>query len=477
MDSNDYLNQVVQQQAQVEGELRKRGAAQRPAPPQSPPPAASVTLGEEADVAKPKKTAVTRREAAQEAPVGNNAVDYRITGWWWQTVVVPPNAYVVHTRRGYPEPVNMGLGLSFSYDLYTDAFLVIPAAVQTLLINARCISSERQGVLVQAYVQWVIDDLKTAYRRLDFSDASDPMRIVNVQLREQAEAAIKDKVATMPIDAIMSDRQPIIEELTHRLRSVAEGGSGSEGLGLKIVTVQIKEAVVSSARLWENLQKPFRADRERQARLAELEAGQQIAQQELVNRQARETAELEARRRMEELRAVQQREAYDREQSEQARRHKLEQEAEQAKLAQVAATERARRQSEEELAAQLHQLEAAKAARELETMRREIELERSRAELDQLKRDRETREHEAKSAREAREVEVFHKRRVAENDMSEGYVKAQLIARLPQIAAAMPKPEELRQITVGGDGAGALTGLVAQLVGVIEGAVAKKNGA
>ena len=115
------------------------------------------------------------------------------------------------------------------------------------------------------------------------------MRIVNVQLREQAEAAIKDKVATMSIDAVLSDKQPIIEELTHRLRAVAEGsheGTTTSGLGLKIVTVQIKEAVVSSTRLWENLQKPFRAQRERVARMAELEAQQAVARQELLEQLA-----------------------------------------------------------------------------------------------------------------------------------------------------------------------------------------------
>ena len=52
-------------------------------------------------------------------------------------------------------------------------------------------------------------------------------------------------------------------------------------LGLKIVTVQIKEAVVSSTRLWENLQKPVRAEREKIARLAEVAAQQEIAAREL----------------------------------------------------------------------------------------------------------------------------------------------------------------------------------------------------
>src|SRR5207302_3552574 len=104
------------------------------------------------------------------------------------------------------------------------------------------------------------------------------MRLVNLQLKEQAEAAIKDKVATMGVHEVLSDKQPIIEELTARLRGVAEGQGGTDtGLGLRIVTVQIKEAVVSSARLWESLQKPYRSEQGQLARLAELAAEEAVA--------------------------------------------------------------------------------------------------------------------------------------------------------------------------------------------------------
>ena len=116
------------------------------------------------------------------------------------------------------------------------------------------------------------------------------MRMVNVQLREQAEAAIKDKVATMGIDEVLSDKQPIIEELTPACAAWPRAAASSDqGLGLRIVTVQIKEAVVSSARLWENLQKPFRAERERVARLAELGAEEAIARRELAAPRLRES--------------------------------------------------------------------------------------------------------------------------------------------------------------------------------------------
>ena len=251
-----------------------------------------------------------------------NAVEVRITGVGrWKTVLVPPNAFVVHTRRGETQPRHIGLGMSFRYRPTTDSFLVVPGAMQTILMNAFCICSELQGILVQAYVQWIIEDFGVAYRKLDFSDPEDPMRLVNLQLREQAEAAIKDKVATMSVHEVLSDRQPIIEELTSRLRGVAEGaGEAEAGLGLRIVTVQIKEAVVSSKTLWENLQKPFRSEQGRLASLAALAADSVITDSRMAEGRKQETRRLSDERELSELRALNGAREFDRDASEQSRR-------------------------------------------------------------------------------------------------------------------------------------------------------------
>jgi hypothetical protein len=464
--TNEYLNQVVQQQAQVEQELRQAA------------PAKAKHRGGRQTFAK-AILGVAKEEEEEGAFRAIPVPNYRITGFWrWQTVVVPPSIYVVHTRRGHAEPLHLGLGISFQYNPYTDAFLVIPAAVQTLIINARCICAERQGVLVQAYVQWVVDDVRTAYRKLDFSDRRDPMRIVNVQLREQAEAAIKDKVATMPIDAILTDKQPIIEELTHRLRAVAEGNreDGSSGLGLKIVTVQIKEAVVSSTRLWENLQKPFRAERERLARLAELDAEQQIGKQELVNRQARETAEVDHERLMGRLRADQERETYERQHTEAGRRLELEQAAEQQAIAQRTATEKTRREADLELALKQMELNQRQSTEEITALRRQIELERARAEVQSVKvaaaQEIENTTHQAKAKREERDLSLLKVRRSIENDVTDPLLRSRLIEMLPQIARSLPKPDELRTVSINGDqGSGALVGFLASVMQVIQGAM------
>ncbi len=394
---NVYLDQVVQQKVQLEKDLKNR----RSMPARAPVPRSEAAL------------------TAAPAPVtATNACDVRITGFWrWRNVIVPPNAYVVHSRRGRSQPVTIGLGESFRFDPVTDAFLVVPAAMQTIVIQANTICKERQGLLVQAYVQWIIDDFEIAYRKLDFSDPEDPMKIVNVQLREQAEAAIKDKVATMSIDDVLADKQPIIEELTARLRAVAEGGGDPDkGLGLSIVTVQIKEAVVCSPRVWEMLQRPFRAERDRAARVVELENSSAVAARESAAEQAKAKLRIEARAEQARLELATESERLDREREERVRRAKLDAQAREQTLA----LEQARLAQEAELARIAQQAELESAERKAESDRR----------------------------REECAVAVEAARRQIDNDRSPESVRMAMVRALPGIAKSLPNPPQLRALTI-----------------------------
>jgi hypothetical protein len=375
-------------------------------------------------------------------------------------VLVPPNAFVVHTRRGRPAPLHLGLGVSFRFNPATDSYLVVPGAMQTILINAYCICRELQGVVVQAYVQWIIQDFATAYRRLDFGDHEDPMRLVNLQLKEQAEAAIKDKVATMSVHEVLSDKQPIVEELTARLRAVAEGEgehATDRGLGLRIVTVQIKEAIVSSSRLWENLQVPFRSEQGRIARLAELTAEEAVSARELAVASTQETRRLESERELADLRARNEAAAFDRTAAETVRRAERE-EADRRRMAELTS----------ETALHALALERARDAEELEVGRmrleREYQLQRlaTDAELS-LTRSRNDESHAAALL----ELERERIRSGIDNEQSAENLQAKLIDSLPEIVARLPKPAELRAVTIGGDGATTVSGLLAELSAVV----------
>jgi hypothetical protein len=449
---NSYLDQVVAQQAELEGDLRSRRApaatfaASAPAPPRPSP-------------AGPLAKRAARSGGAVASPPPPGPVDVRISGMWrWKTVIVPPNAFVVHTRRGRPEPLHVGLGVSFRYNPATDSFLVVPGATQTILINAYCICRELQGVLVQGYVQWIIQDFRTAYRKLDFGDAEDPMRLVNLQLKEQAEAAIKDKVSTMAVRDVLSDKQPIIEELTARLRAVAEGEDTSDqGLGLRIVTVQIKEAVVSSARLWENLQKPYRSEQVRIARLAELEAEEAISVREMAAARLAETRRIEDERELAELRARNDSRRFDVDTAEKLRRTRQEHD-----------NRRDLAELEKETTLHALRLERERTAEEAETGRLRIATEQ---ELERLRLDAELAVADARG-RSAHDLDLLELERerlraAMTNEQTPAGIQAQLVSSLPEIMARLPKPDELRSVTIGGNNATTVAGLLAELSGIL----------
>jgi hypothetical protein len=440
---NSYLNQVVAQQERLEADLRSKRSAPAPAA-QAPAPAGPTRGG-------------GRQQAAQPAP---NAVEVRVTGFGrWKTVIVPPNAFVVHTRRGRSEPLHVGLGVSFRYNPATDSYLVVPGAMQTILINAFCICRELQGVLVQAYVQWIIEDFSTAYRKLDFGDVEDPMRLVNLQLKEQAEAAIKDKVATLGVSDVLSDKQPIIEELTARLRAVAEGTSSdaSAGLGLRIVTVQIKEAVVSSSRLWENLQKPYRSEQGRIARLAELAADEAIGTRELAASRLRQTQQIESDRELAELRARNAAVQFDQESGEQLRRSQRQEEDSRALADLQDATTRHAMALERERAAEEAEIGRLRIERETELRRLTVDGDLA---LDAIR---------ARSAHEQALLELERTRLRAEIDNAQSVesIQAKLVDALPEIVSKLPKPAELRAVTIGGNDTSSVGGLLAELAGVV----------
>lgn len=477
---NEYLEQVLNNQMLIQDELAapKRKARRRAAPAapamqrQMPAPDLGIVdvpnlLPQEAPGASRPRS----MDSASRHTELDKALSVRITGFWrWKTVVVPPNVYVIHTRRGHSEPVNIGLGISFKFNPATDAFLLVPATIQTILINAAGICAERQGILCQAYVQWIVDDIHTAYRKLDFADSEDPMGMVNVQLREQAEAAMKDKISTMKIDEVLTDKRSVIEELTLRLRDVAEGGKESGGLGLKIVTVQIKEAVVSSTQVWKNLQSPYRAEQERVARLAEIENQRVVRVKEQAEQKEAEIARLKSEEELNALRHEKEVERYSREQAEDRRRYQLEQELEQQKIADHAATQIIRREKEQEMALRdialeiertQERLKQIQEANKIRVAEAEAELANTRAEL-----EKETLLFNAEQERRSKALVNEEKEQAIRNLVSAERVKLKLIKQLPEIASALPTPNELKQVQVSGGQSDSLGPLISLITGL-----------
>ena len=374
---------------------------------------------------KAKMSLPTYEKTSEELQLESTGAKVVETGFFiWRNVIVPPNVYVVHTRRGRAEPVTIGMGKSFRYNPLSDSYLVVPAAMQTIGIFARCISAEKQGINVLAYVQWLISDFSLAYKRLDFSNIHDPMGIVNAQLKEQAEAAIKDTVATMTVEQVLKDKAPIIQELTERMKSVAEGRDG-DGLGLKIVTVQIKEAMVASTTLWDNLQAPFRHEKSRLARISEIETEAEIHKRNREASLEREAADAKAASEIAKLRAQVELENREATLASQTRQQELAQKAEQEEQRYRQETELQRiaieqRREAEQQKTELQRLQAdhARAAEEAR-LAAEEEVARLRAEL----------------ARQAEEARIAAENQTLAIAQQEGLALARAASQLAELEA------------------------------------------
>jgi hypothetical protein len=260
------------------------------------------------------------------------------------------------------------------------------------------------------------------------------------------------------VHEVLSDKQPIIEELTARLRAVAEGEGGADtGLGLRIVTVQIKEAVVSSSRLWENLQKPFRSDQARLARLAELAAEGAISEREMVEARERQTRQMDNDRELSEQRARNDAAAFDRETQERVRRAERD-ETDARTLADLS----------NETSLHALRLERDRREEETEIARLRVEAEQLLARLGvdgelALARARAGAAHEtALLALERAKIQAS-----IDNDQSPATIQARLIDSLPDIVSRLPKPDELRAVTIGGADSTTVSGLLTELAAVV----------
>lgn len=434
-------------------------------------------------------------KTSEELQLDKEPVQVRITGFGiWKRVIVPPNAYVIHTRMNKKKPMTIGLGLSFRYNPNKDAYLIVPAAMQTIGVVANCISKEKQGINILAYVQWQINDFAIAYKKLDFSDYRDPLGIVNAQLREQAEAAIKDKIATMGVEEVLTDKAPIIKELTTRLIGVTEGKHGPEGesrgLGIKITTVQIREAIVSSNSLWTDLQSPFRNEQNRKAQISHLEMQNRIKEKEFESREFIESRKAESELEIEKLQQRKMTEASNIKLLEDESRFAKEQQNKQNRLKLKEQTELSEQNSKDRILAQENEI---KLKRELQNLNQKLKLEEAQlnSKLKQLEQqqildnkeiesgiamhkaemeltklkfqaniERQKAEHSLKlkfeeekqalmAKVEQQKVNIERMRQEIQNLKNNQDLFSQLISELPNIAAELPDVNELKVIQTG----------------------------
>lgn len=287
----------------------------------------------------------------------------------WGRISARPGEYLIKLRRG--KVVAHGPGLSTR--LWPgETCAILPTVIQRLSFVADQITAEKVGVAVTGIAVFRIAHPLLAFRMLDFDEGPGGAEQLAAILREMFIGAARRLVAAMTVQECLTRRkESIAHELMREIAPVVSGSgrpddSTDRGWGIVLDTIEIQDVRILSEKVFADLQAPFRAQLELEARRSAVQRDQEIHLREVA-----------ARHKMLEVdQALRQREG---EAEEQQRMQAL------ARQERVGATEaglavdRARQEAELEHVTKEHRL----ALDELEARiaRQQVETERLRAEL------------------------------------------------------------------------------------------------
>lgn len=245
-------------------------------------------------------------------------------------VSVDPDEFVVHYRNG--NVVHIGRGKSF-FQLPFDTYLKVPGTLRDINFCADQITMEKQGVRVQGFLAYKIEDFERAYQALDFKshsvrqlptceensaktdykgktetrivalDPEDPLAKTDFILRQLAESVVRHEVSNKTLQQMIMEREKVRESMRQQLMDTVSGW------GISIDTIEFTEVWIRSKEVFQNLQATYRNQIKLEAESSTHETSQQIAEKRLeaernvaqmeseserVRRIALSTAQLEA---------------------------------------------------------------------------------------------------------------------------------------------------------------------------------------
>ncbi len=229
-------------------------------------------------------------------------------------VSIRPDEYVIHYGRG-GRVRHCGRGISF-FCWPGETYIAVPSTLRDVNFCADQITKEKQGVRVQGFMAYRIDDFEKAYQTLDLRsrsakvlmsaeknvdnneyssknrettfklDPNDSLAKTDLVLRRLAESVVRHEVSNKTVDEMISEREAVIESMKDQIApTVARWG-------LVVETIEFTEVWIRSKSLFENLQAEYRNEMRLKAEQSTAATEQDIAESRLASE--REIARISA---------------------------------------------------------------------------------------------------------------------------------------------------------------------------------------
>lgn len=119
-------------------------------------------------------------------------------------------------------PTPPGTGVSFFKLPVIDRYYLIPASAQSVSFAADQITAENQGVEVAGFAVWKVGDPEKAGASFDFTDRDTALDVIDGNIKNVVESAIRHQVANMTMEDVLRKRGTIILRLKEELAYIAE---------------------------------------------------------------------------------------------------------------------------------------------------------------------------------------------------------------------------------------------------------------
>jgi regulator of protease activity HflC (stomatin/prohibitin superfamily) len=235
-------------------------------------------------------------------------------------VSINPDEFVIHYGRG-GKIKHSGRGVSF-FCWPGETYIAVPSTIRDVNYCADQITLEKQGVRVQGFLAYRIDDFELAYQTLDLRsrsarvlmsaeksieatdystrtseticklDPNDPLAKTDLILRRLAESVVRHEVSNKTVDQMIGERESVIDSMKEQIApTVAKWG-------LVVETIEFTEVWIRSKALFQDMQAEYRNEIRKKAEQSTSETERLITETRLENE--REVARLNAEAQREE---------------------------------------------------------------------------------------------------------------------------------------------------------------------------------
>lgn len=190
-------------------------------------------------------------------------------------VSAKPSEYLIFYRRGKLMERRSGQGAR-AFKWPWDTVAIVPTTLKEVIFQANQITVDNVDVRLRGIVLYRICDPLRIYKLINFSYRQAAEAKLARMIADMCRSTAKWLVANMNVEECLRRRKEEIAQALKKEVASVVSRDGPKGWGLEIITIDIQDIYIQDEELFSALQAKFKAEKDREAKLAQLEMSRDV---------------------------------------------------------------------------------------------------------------------------------------------------------------------------------------------------------